>query len=85
MYCFTGAEYKLRFRHTLEPEIDQIPNKCDNDSQKFTLDELRAAGQMFDITRMSIDGNIPSSLHEITPHLKHLELRNIPHRDQLKR
>ena len=83
--CYLGTAYKLWFRHTLEPEINSIPyNIRNNKLQKFTLDELRSACQKFDITHMHIDGNIPHSLDELTPHLRQLRLEYIPHRDQLQ-
>ena len=64
--CYIGTVYKLRLRHSLEPQIDGIPY-FGNDSKlpNFTLDELRSACQKIDITHMQIDGDIPHSLHKI--------------------
>ena len=87
---FTGPEFKLWFAHTLQQQaIDGISDSnsddgIDDDLKKFTLDEFRSVCQKLNITHMHIDGDIPTGLHELTPDLKQLKLRNIPRRDQLQ-
>ena len=78
-----GTEHAIWFRHSLEPDIDSIPDWPN--IKRYIFDELRTATTGVDISQMYIEGDIPPSLEKKAPHLKHLQLRYIESTDQLEK
>ena len=75
--------YKIWYRHSGQPEIDEIPffprHTTINDEREITLDEGHY------ITHMSIYGRVLPSLSAIAPRLTHLQIRDLSDISQLQR
>ena len=80
--CVCITEYVVWYRDDSQPEIDEIPRVPDYRS--LTLDELVSATHGLTVTHMCIWGDIPP-IDEIAPHIKQLELINLPDRNQSDR
>jgi len=69
------AKYKVWFRHSGEPAISQPWH--DNETRLYTKEELINRIEGHTITHMIIDGDVPTHLNLLTPHLSHLAVKRI--------
>ena len=77
-------ESRLWYRHTGEPEIDDIPEYC---TFKYIEDDseiIRDIGN-HSITHMYIENGVIPSLEVVAPRLTHLKIDDITESTQLQR
>ena len=79
-----GKKSTLWYRHTGEPEIDDIPCRCSLKDIKYDNEIIRDIGN-HSITHMYIENGVIPSLEVVAPRLTHLKIYGITKSTQLQR
>ena len=80
----TERKYRLWYRHTGEPEIEDIPDYCTFKDIKDDSEIIRDIGS-HSITHMYILNGVIPSLEVVAPRLTHLKIYGITESTQLQR
>ena len=83
-YIVIERKYRLWYRHTGQPEIDDIPYDCTFKDIEYNREIIRDIGN-HSITHMYVSNGVIPSLEVVAPRLTHLKIHHLTEFTQLQR